>query len=164
VPGGTKLAPRNKASQIPSLTNRFADAEMMPLPWPNDTRTARDARRPHAHRCINCALPYRCPGPDQSGQCAPLCGPCMWVELGAQLKIYQSMANSIERRRRKIEEQFGTSLCRKAQTRRRSQLSQPNVLAGFGQIVLLRGECGSNINHGDEESGQFRIDPRSEAI
>jgi hypothetical protein len=88
----------------------------------------------------------------------------MWVELGAQLKIYQSMANSIGRRRRKIEEQFGTSLCHKAQTRRRSQLSQRNVLAGFGQIVLLREERGSSINHGNEESGQFGIAPRSEAI
>lgn len=88
----------------------------------------------------------------------------MWVELGAQLKLYQSMANSIGRRRRKIEEQFGASLCRKAQSRRRAEVSQRNMLAGFGQIVLLRGERGPNIDQSDEESGQFRIDSRSEAI
>lgn len=110
--------------------------ESLPLPWPSAGTSAREARRPHGHRCVICAEHYRCAGPDSSGECAPLCGPCLWVELGAQLRTYQSMADEIDRRRRKLEREVGAAKCRKAQTRRLSRLRASNVVAGFGRVAL----------------------------
>jgi hypothetical protein len=112
-----------------------ARIESLPLPWPSAGISPREARRPHAHRCVICSEHYRCGGPDSSGECAPLCGPCLWVELGAQLRTYQSIADEIDRRRRKLENQVGAAKCRKAQTRRLSRLRASNVVAGFGQVL-----------------------------
>jgi hypothetical protein len=60
--------------------------------------------------------------------------------LGAQLKMYQSMANEIDRRRRNIEERLGSAACRHAQMRRRNLLRASNVVVGFGRVVLKREE------------------------
>ena len=109
--------------------------ESLPLPWPTAGISAREARRPHGHRCVICGEHYRCAGPDSTGECAPLCAPCLWVELGAQLRTYQSMADEIDRRRRKLENQVGAAKCRKAQSRRLSRLRAGNVVAGFGQVL-----------------------------
>src|SRR5271157_2243440 len=113
---------RHKTPQVTTRTGRGEEIEVLPLPWPPAGADSRVARRPHRHRCVNCPSLYLCAGPDETGECVPLCGPCMWVELGAQLKMYQAMANEIDRRRRKIEEQIGSSECRRAQMLRRNLL------------------------------------------
>ena len=132
--------------------------ESLPLPWPSAGMSARAARRPHAHLCVICAEHYRCAGPDSSGECTPLCGPCLWVELGAQFRMYQSMADAIRRRRGKLERQVGAAECRKAQTRRLGRLRASNVVAGFGRVMMKRAQTASN-NNGNEELSEFsRID------
>lgn len=88
----------------------------------------------------------------------------MWVELGAQLKMYLSMAATIGRRRRRIEERYGVSLCRRQRNEHRTVVRQRNLLAGFGRVVLQREDRELNINQGEEDSGLFRIDPPSEGI
>ena len=118
----------------------------LPLPWPSAGMSAREARRPHGHRCVICSEHYRCDGPDLTGECAPLCGACLWVELGAQLRTYQSMADEIDRRRRKLEQQVGAAKCRKAQTRRLSRLRASSVVAGFGQLMLKREQLDDDDN------------------
>jgi hypothetical protein len=132
--------------------------ESLPLPWPSAGMSAREARRPHGHLCVTCEEHYRCAGPDSSGECTPLCGPCLWVELGAQFRMYQSMADAIRRRRRKLERQVGAVECRKAQTRRLGRLRASNVVAGFGRVMMKRAQTASNYN-GNEELSEFsRID------
>src|SRR6202030_2463372 len=122
----------------------------------------REARRPHGHLCVICAEHYRCAGPDSSGECTPLCGPCLWVELGAQFRMYQSMADAIRRRRSKLERQVGATECRKAQTRRLGRLRASNVVAGFGRVMMKREQTASNYN-GNEELSEFsRIDASGE--
>ena len=132
--------------------------ESLPLPWPSAGMSAREARRPHGHLCVTCAEHYRCAGPDSSGECTPLCGPCLWVELGAQFRMYQSMADAIDRRRRKLERQVGAAECRKAQTSRLGRLRASNVVAGFGRVMMKRGQRASNNNGNDEKSEFSRID------
>jgi hypothetical protein len=137
--------------------------ESLPLPWPAAGISAREARRPHGHRCIICNEHYRCAGPDSTGECAPLCAPCLWVELGAQLRTYQSMADEIDRRRKKLEDQVGAAKCRKAQTRRLSRLRVSNVVAGFGRVALTRAQ---RADHDDnqEELESLRIDRCAESF
>jgi hypothetical protein len=136
--------------------------ESLPLPWPSAGMSAREARRPHGHVCVICAEHYRCAGPDSSGECTPLCGPCLWVELGAQFRMYQSMADAIRRRRRKLERQVGAVECRKAQTRRLGRLRASNVVAGFGRVMMKRAQTASNYN-GNEELSEFsRVDASGE--
>jgi hypothetical protein len=129
-------------------TTRVAreELEILPLPWPAPGVDSRTARRQHGHRCVNCPSYYLCTGPDDTGECVPLCGPCLWVELGEQLRMYRSMAEAIDRRRRKLEERVGSSACRRARMLRRNLLRQSNnVVAGFGRVVLKREERGSNV-------------------
>ena len=141
---------RGKAPRVTNLVNQAEALETLPLPWPADGVSARDARRPHIHRCINCAAHYRCTGPDQSGECAPMCGPCMWVELGVQLRTIQSMADAIEQRRLKIETQFGAAACRRSHSYRRLLLRGRNVVAGFGGVVLKRATDSENSEEASE--------------
>ena len=153
---------RGKALLASTETTGGDTVESLPLPWPPAGVSAREARRPHGHRCIICSEIYRCAGPDSSGECAPLCGPCLWVELGTQVRMYQSMADTIDRRRRKIEQQVGSSKCRKAQSHRRSQLQASNVVAGFGRVMLKRAQHGSN-NNGNKAASEFlQLDSSSE--
>jgi hypothetical protein len=132
---------RIKASQVTTRMTRGEDLEILPLPWPAAGTDLRTARRPHRHRCVNCPSHYLCAGPDETGECVPLCGPCLWVELGGQVKMYQSMANEIERRRRKIEERIGSAECRRAQVLRRNLLRESNLIGGFGRVILRREEA-----------------------
>ena len=141
---------RSKISLVATQTTLGEELEVLPLPWPMPGADLRNARRQHRHRCINCTNHYPCAGPDDSGECMPLCGPCLWVELGAQLKMYQSMANAIERRRRKLEERVGSSACRRAQMLRRNLLRESNVVAGFGCVVLKREQRGSERSDPEE--------------
>lgn len=160
---------RDKALLAAIETPCGESIQSVPLPWPCAGMSAREARRPHGHRCVICAEHYRCAGPDLTGECAPLCGPCLWVELGAQFRMYQSMADAIDRRRRKLEQQVGASKCRKAQTHRLSRLRVSNVVAGFGRVMMKRAQRGSN-NHGDraksesEKSEFLRIDSSNEGV
>src|SRR5579863_5999492 len=140
---------RDKASLVLSETTGSEDFETQPLPWPSAGMTSREVRRPHGHRCVSCNEPYRCAGPDLTGECAPLCGPCLWVELGAQLRLYQSMAASIDRRRRKIEQRIGAAKCRTAQNRRMDRLRESNLVAGLGCAVLKHEQSASN-NDGNQ--------------
>ena len=154
-----KATLRSKGAEIQCPPTPAAAADILPLPWPAPGVSIREARRPHAHRCIGCSSDYRCAGPDQSGECPPVCGPCMWVELGAQLRMYRAMADTIDRRRRKIESQVGAAACRKAQTNRRDLLRNRNVLAGLGQMVLTRSDCAQD---GRPEPDFTRINPSGE--
>jgi len=131
---------RNKTQQATKRSGLRTEVEILPLPWPAPDADSRAAHREHRHRCVNCANAYRCAGPDDTGECVPLCGPCLWVELGAQLKMYQSMVDEIDGRRRKVEERIGSSACRRAQMLRRNLLRESNVVAGFGRVVLKREE------------------------
>lgn len=160
---------RGKALLAATEARRSERFENLPLPWPSAGMSAREARRPHGHRCVICAEHYRCAGPDVTGECAPLCGPCLWVELGAQFRMYQSMADAIDRRRRKLEQQVGASKCRKAQIHRRTRPGINNVVAGFGRVVMKREQSGSNNSRNQEkseleESEFLRIDSSSEGI
>lgn len=160
---------RGKALLATTETRCGEGVESLPLPWPCAGMSAREARRPHGHRCVICAEHYRCAGPDLTGECAPLCGPCLWVELGAQVRMYRSMADAIDRRRRKLEQQVGASKCRKAQTHRLSRLRVSNVVAGFGRIVMKRAQGGSN-NNGNQEKSKLEkseillVDSSSEGV
>jgi hypothetical protein len=58
--------------------------------------------------------------------------------------MYRSMAEAIDRRRRKLEQRVGSSECRRARTLRRNLLRQSNVVVGFGRVVLKRQDSGSN--------------------
>ncbi len=152
-------------TRLASIEERRNDAlENLPLPWPSAGMSAREARRPHGHRCVICGDDYRCAGPDSTGECAPLCGPCLWVELGAQIRMYQSMADAIDRQRRKLEQQVGASKCRKAQTRRLGRLRASNVVAGFGRVVLKRAQNASNNIGNRKKSELLQIDSSSEGF
>jgi hypothetical protein len=138
---------RDKTSMATARGARRKELEILPLPWPASDADPRKARRQHRHRCVNCPSFYMCGGPDETGECSPLCGSCLWVELGTQLRMYQSMANAIDRRRRRLEARLGSAACRRAQTMRRNLLRQSNVLAGFGQVVLQRAEPESRVSN-----------------
>jgi hypothetical protein len=155
---------RDKAPLAFAETTRSEDFESLPLPWPCAGMTAREARRPHGHRCVSCGEHYRCAGPDVTGECAPLCAPCLWVELGAQLRIYQAMADSIDRRRRKLEDQVGASKCREAQTRRMNGLRASNVVAGLGRVVLKRTQSGSSDDGNQDHLKFLQIDSSDEGL
>jgi len=146
---GTAIS-RSKTPLVVTQTILGEEPVVLPLPWPMPGTDSRNARRPHRHRCINCTNHYPCAGPDDTGECVPLCGPCLWVELGAQLKMYQSMANAIERRRRKLEERIGSAVCRRAQMRRRNLLRESNVVVGFGRVMMKR-EAGGSKKSSPEE-------------
>jgi hypothetical protein len=141
------MTSRDKTSMATARGARCKEPELLPLPWPAPGADPRTARRQHRHRCINCPNYYLCAGPEETGECSPLCGPCLWVELGTQLRMYQSMANAIDRRRRRLEARVGSAACRRAQTMRRNLLRQSNVLAGFGRVVLQREEPESRMSN-----------------
>lgn len=138
---------RGKTSMAIGRSARRKELETLPLPWPASDADPRTVRRQHRHRCVNCPNYYLCAGPDERGECSPLCGPCLWVELGTQLRMYQSIANAIDRRRRRLEAQVGSAACRQAQTMRRNLLRQSNLLAGFGRVVLQREEPESRVSN-----------------
>jgi len=78
--------------------------------------------------------------------------------------MYQSMADAIDRRRRKLEQQVGAAECRKAQTHRLGRLRTSNVVAGFGRVIMKRAQRGAN-NNGEKEQSEFsRIDASSNGV
>jgi hypothetical protein len=152
---------RGKTLLAPSQTTG-KDFETLPLPWPRPGMSIREARRPHGHQCVICSEHFRCSGPDSTGECAPLCGPCLWVELGAQLRIYQSMADEIDRRRRKLEQKVGAAKCRKAQTRKLSRLRTSKLVAGFGRMVLTGEQSSSAVARDNRRLELLRSDSSSD--
>ncbi len=121
--------------------------ELRPLPWPTADTTAGDARKPHAHHCFTCSAVYACPGPDETGLCTPVCSPCYWVELGAQLRLYKAMVASLIRKRARLERCAGSRACRQAQRHRRELLRRADLLTGFGGLAMRRddGVMGNQI-------------------
>jgi hypothetical protein len=115
--------------------------ELKPLPWPPPDLGPARARRPHAHRCTACAAVFSCPGPDDTGLCAPVCSPCYWVELSRQLRIYKAVVLALGRKRRRI----GKAACLRAQALRRKLDHQ--------RFLALRTK-GLELNYG--ESGRVR--------
>jgi hypothetical protein len=141
---GTAIS-RDKTLLATTSDSGGSELDILPLPWPAPGADERTTHRQHRHRCVNCPSYYLCAGPDDTGECVPLCGPCLWVELGEQLRMYRSMADAIDRRRRKVEERIGSSACRRARMHRRKLLRQSNVVVGFGRVVLQREESGSEV-------------------
>ncbi|MGH7949065.1 MAG: hypothetical protein ACREQF_07575, partial [Candidatus Binataceae bacterium] len=105
-------------------------------PWPSVEVSARDARRPHAHRCFTCCAVYACPGPAETGLCAPVCPPCYWVELGVQERFYEAMVAAFIRKRAKLERRVGARACRNAQRERRALLRRADLVAGLGGVAM----------------------------
>ncbi len=102
--------------------------EIKPLPWPpSGARRARGSR-PHAHRCTACSRVFACPGPDDTGLCAPVCQPCYWLELGRQLRIYKAVVGALDRRRARIERRIGKAACLRARAMRQ-KLEREQLLA-----------------------------------
>lgn len=110
---------------------------LRPLPWP-DPQTAEAASEPHAHRCLTCAGTYECRGPEETGYCAPVCQPCYWIELGAQLRIYREMVVDLERKRGEIEFRIGSEVCRNAVARRSPAKNDASLLVAFGNLMSTR--------------------------
>ena len=142
----TPRSDKRSGGRRPRAVRAVARAEMKPLPWPPAELTPRQARKPHAHRCVECAAEFRCPGPDQAGFCVPACPPCYWVELGQQLRIYRSVVASLSRRRSKIERRVGNAACRRAQRRRRSS-RRLRLVPALGASASV--ETGNELSGGD---------------
>jgi hypothetical protein len=128
--------------------------EVRPLPWPPPDLARRDAHAPHAHRCVACNAGFRCPGPDETGLCAPVCQPCYWVELGNQLRIYRSVVVALGKRRLEIERAIGTTACRRAELARRKRTRGRKLQAAMGKL----GEQSNNQSGRDGGSEGFSLE------
>lgn len=98
---------------------------LLPLPCPDPCEElSRAALSPHAHRCASCGARYRCTGAGETGFCTPVCAPCHWIELGAQLATYRAIVSELEQKRRQIERSTGRTECLQAleNKRRRTPL------------------------------------------
>jgi len=124
---GTNGAARSRNGTSPAQ----AAAGIKPLPWPPPGLGRRRALAPHAHRCAGCAADFQCPGPDETGLCAPVCPPCYWFELGLQVKIYSAVVAALTRRRAGIERTIGNAACKRAQIMRRRLSRQGKLAAAF---------------------------------
>lgn len=131
-----------------------------PLPWPPADGTIRKARRPHGHECLTCGAEFECVGPDETGFCAPVCPPCYWIELGWQLRLYESMVDELARKRLAIQRRIGKAVCRAAKTRRRKVVAKGDLVAAFGTLVVHpRGQVRGNEQRGTD----VRFDSESPA-
>jgi hypothetical protein len=106
-----------------------------PLPWPAPGHAATRALTRHAHNCVACGATYQCRGPGEIGYCAPVCQPCHWIELGAQLRIYQEVISALRRQRTGIERRIGKVVCRSAAARRRKLKTAAGLLVAFGNVL-----------------------------
>jgi hypothetical protein len=129
--------PRRHSGRIHTAAESSAALATVPLPWP-PTDAPREGRRPHAHRCFDCSAEFRCPGPDETGACAPICAPCYWLELGRQVRTYRAVIAALNRKRRKIEKAVGASVCQKSQAHRRRNVQTGAIIAGFGNVMMRR--------------------------
>jgi hypothetical protein len=119
----TRGQPRRWAPALPLVA--------LPCPAVNSSTP----RGPHGHRCTTCGDTYRCPGPDDTGFCAPVCAPCYWVELGAQLRVYRAVVAALARKRRAMERAAGRAACLAAGRERRRRRHAGQLVVGFGRVV-----------------------------
>ena len=91
--------------------------------------------RRHVHRCITCGGRYECQGPAETGDCAPVCQPCYWIELGAQLRIYKEVVAELEGKQLEIENRIGINTCRTAAAQRRKMRGDAGLLVAFGNVL-----------------------------
>lgn len=149
------LKPASAARVKPRAGRSLA---LHPLPWPAADVSARDARKPHAHRCLICSAQYRCSGAGETGLCTPVCSPCYWVELGVQQRVYEAMVATFVRKRAQLERRVGAGACRQAQRQRRELLRRADLLTGFGGLAMRRddGVMGNQI---EMSSGVYGAHP-----
>jgi hypothetical protein len=114
--------------------------------------------RRHVHTCITCGARYECRGPEETGDCAPVCQPCYWIELGAQVRIYRDVVAELEGRRLEIEQRIGTDTCRTAAARRRQHRSDSGLLVAFGNVFDT-----SRILGIEEDANRIEAVPRGES-
>jgi hypothetical protein len=62
------------------------------------------------------------------------------VELGRQLRIYRAVIAALNRKRRRIEKAAGADACQKAQAHRRKTVQNGAIIAGLGNVMMLRDE------------------------
>jgi len=117
--------------------------------------------RRHVHSCLTCGGRYECRGPEETGDCAPVCQPCYWIELGAQVRIYKEIVAELECKRLEIEQRIGKDTCRTAAARRREPRSNAGLLVAFGNVLdisrILETEKDPTSNEavqGEESHGQ----------
>jgi hypothetical protein len=120
---------RGSARALPGTGG--AGLAQRPLPWPPAGVSRRRALAIHAHRCVGCGADFRCPGPDDTGLCAPVCPPCYWFELGMQLKVYSAVVAALSRRRTEIERRIGSAACRNVQRKRQRLSREQKLMAAF---------------------------------
>jgi hypothetical protein len=136
---------RGSARTVPGADG--AVLAQRPLPWPPPGVSRRRALGIHAHRCVGCGADFRCPGPDDTGLCAPVCPPCYWFELGMQLKIYSTVVAALGRRRAEIERRIGGAACRSVQRKRKRQrLSREQKLMAAFPDRTARSHNGAQRN------------------
>jgi hypothetical protein len=128
---GSRETTTSAAGSRNGLGAAGAAAGIKPLPWPPAGASRRRALAPHAHRCAGCAADFRCPGPDETGLCAPVCPPCYWFQLGLQLKIYSAVVSALSRRRDRIEREIGSAACKRAQAMRKRLSRDSKLMAAF---------------------------------
>ena len=111
--------------------------------------------RQHVHTCITCGSRYKCRGPEATGDCAPVCQPCYWIELGAQLRIYKEVVAELENKRLEIEQRIGKDSCRTAAANRRKMRSG-GLLVAFGNVLDTSRILGSPTDANRIEAVQGR--------
>ena len=140
--GGARTARLQRSLRSAIARGRFTPAlALLPLPCPDPAGPPRAAMHPHGHRCAGCGAAYRCPGPDETGFCPPLCAPCYWVELGSQLKAFRAVVAAMSRKRREIEKIAGRTACRAAEQRRR-RFGRPGSMPAGSEKVVTRDSPG----------------------
>ncbi len=102
-----------------SSSEARGEAATEPLPWLAAGDASPAVHTPHRHHCAICGAGYECDGPDPGGCCAPVCPPCYWAALGAQLESYQPIVGELRRKRDEIERRVGIEACRRAEAKRR---------------------------------------------
>jgi hypothetical protein len=91
--------------------------------------------RRHVHSCLTCGGRYQCLGREETGDCAPVCQPCYWIEIGAQLRIYKEVVVELEGKRLEIENRLGINTCRTAAAQRRQMRGDAGLLVAFGNVL-----------------------------
>jgi hypothetical protein len=122
------------------------------------TRVSPEITRHHVHRCVTCGARYQCRGLEASGDCAPVCQPCYWIELGAQLRIYKEVVAELEAKRLEIENQIGIDTCRTAAAQRRKMRGDAELLVAFGNVFDT-----SRILGMEKDANRIEAVPRGES-
>lgn len=117
--GARNVAP----SDVRSYTEARRELPFEPLPWLEAGGDSAADPSPHSHSCAICGTGYDCDGPEDNGSCAPVCPPCYWAALGAQLEAFHEAARELSRKRNEIERRVGIEACRRSEATRRRKAS-----------------------------------------